>query len=31
MVARAGDYNQDGETNEDDVTAYCGDTTPGGK
>ena len=31
LVAEAGDYNGDGQTNEDDVAAYCADQTPGGK
>lgn len=31
LVERAGDYDEDGDRDADDVTAYCGDTTPGGK
>ena len=28
LVATAGDYNGDGQTNADDVTAWCGDNAP---
>ena len=31
LKTKAGDYDQDGDTDNDDVRAYCETTTPGGK